>query len=220
VTTEHAPIRRVLYCPHCGNRAPQRLIHRQRYLERSWYTATGEEDRDPWSTFVVVCETCGHILLYENLADLLEDDEFGKAELEYPKAGRLSAGVPKTICEVYDEAARIRETAPNAFAVQIRRALEALCEDRAAKGRSLAEKLKDLSAKAEIPPVLAEMTDVLRLIGNVGAHGIGESVHPLQASAIDEFFKAVIEYVYVAPAKLRAFKEKMKSSKKSKTKSD
>ena len=98
--------------------------------------------------------------------------------------------------------------------------MEALCEDRAAKGRSLAEKLKDLSAKAEIPPVLAEMTDVLRLIGNVGAHGIGESVHPLQASAIDEFFKAVIEYVYVAPAKLRAFKEKMKSSKKSKTKSD
>lgn len=173
-----------------------------------------------WSTFVVVCETCGHILLYENLGDLLKDDEFEKAELEYPKAGRLSADVPKTIREVYDEAARIKETAPNAFAVQIRRALEALCEDRAAKGHSLAQKLKDLSARAEIPPVLAEMTDVLRLIGNIGAHGVGESVHPLQAHAIDGFSKAVIEYVYVAPAKLRAFKENMESSKKSEMKSD
>jgi len=98
--------------------------------------------------------------------------------------------------------------------------LEALCSDRAAKGQSLFEKLKDLSAKAEIPPVLAEMTDALRLIGNIGAHGIDDSVHPLQASAIDGFFKAIIEYVYVAPAKLREFKESMESSKKPKTKGD
>jgi len=181
---------------------------------------TGKEDRDPWSTFVAVCETCDHILLYENVGDMLNDDEFEKAELKYPKSGRLTIDVPQTIREVYDEAARIKEIAPNAFAVQIRRALEALCEDRAAKGHSLAEKLKDLSARAEIPPVLAEMTDVLRLIGNIGAHGISESVHPLQASAIDEFFKAVIEYVYVAPAKLRTFKKEMESSEKSEAKGD
>jgi len=220
MAAEKMPFRRVLYCPHCGNRTPQRLIHRQRYYERSWYVTTGKEDRDPWSTFVAVCETCDHILLYENVGDMLNDDEFEKAELKYPKSGRLTIDVPQTIREVYDEAARIKEIAPNAFAVQIRRALEALCEDRAAKGHSLAEKLKDLSARAEIPPVLAEMTDVLRLIGNIGAHGISESVHPLQASAIDEFFKAVIEYVYVAPAKLRTFKKEMESSEKSEAKGD
>ena len=144
----------------------------------------------------------------------MEDGEFQNAELEYPEAGRLHVSVPQTIRDVYEEAARIREIAPNAFAVQIRRALEALCEDRSAKGRSLADKLKDLSDRAEIPPVLAEMTDVLRLIGNIGAHGIGESVHPIQANAINEFFMAVVEYVYVAPAKLRAFKERMESSRK------
>jgi hypothetical protein len=154
------------------------------------------------------------------MGDQLDDDNFQLAELEYPKDGRLNISVPQTIREVYFEAARIKELAPNAFAVQVRRALEALCEDRAAKGRTLADKLKDLSARAEIPPVLAEMTDVLRLIGNIGAHGIGESVHPLQANAIDEFFKAVIEYVYVAPAKLRAFKERMESSRKSETNGD
>jgi hypothetical protein len=214
MVAEQTSVRRVLFCPHCGNKAPQRLIHRQRYFERAWYSETGEESPDPWSTFVVVCETCGHILLYENMGDMLNDDQFEKAELQYPMEGHLGIGVPQTIREVYAEAVRIKEIAPNAFAVQIRRALEALCEDRVAKGRSLAEKLKDLSVKVEIPPVLAEMTDVLRLIGNIGAHGIGESVHPLQASAIDEFFKAVIEYVYVAPAKLRTFKKEMESSKK------
>jgi hypothetical protein len=220
MAAEKTPIRRVLYCPHCGNRAPQRLIHRQRYYERSWYVTSGEESRDLWSTFVAVCETCGKVLLYDNLGDVLDDAEFEKAELEYPKSGGLSMDVPETIRKVYEEAVRTKEIAPNAFAVQVRRALEALCEDRDAKGHSLAEKLKDLSSRGEIPPVLAEMTDVLRIIGNIGAHGISESVHPLQASAIDEFFKAVIEYVYVAPAKLRAFKEGMESSKKSETKVD
>jgi len=214
MATEASPIRRVLYCPHCGNKAPQRLIHRQRYYERSWVVSSGKEDRTPWSVFITVCETCDHVLLYENLGDQLEDGEFQNAELEYPEAGRLHVSVPQTIRDVYEEAARIREIAPNAFAVQIRRALEALCEDRSAKGRSLADKLKDLSDRAEIPPVLAEMTDVLRLIGNIGAHGIGESVHPIQANAINEFFMAVVEYVYVAPAKLRAFKERMESSRK------
>ena len=210
---EQEPIRRVLYCPHCGNKAPQRLIHKQQYLERSWVVSTGKEDRDPWSMFVAKCETCDQLLLYENMGNQLDDEDFHRADLVFPKFG-LHAAVPGIIRDVYSEAARIKEIAPNAFAVQIRRALEALCDDRSAKGRNLAEKLKDLASRSEIPPVLAEMTDVLRLIGNIGAHGIHETVHPLQANAIDEFFTAVIEYVYVAPAKLRAFRQRMEFSKK------
>ena len=213
-------IRRVLYCPHCGNKAPQRLIHTQRYMERSWSVSTGEENQDRWSTFVAVCETCGHVLLYGNPGDQFNDDEFHFADLDFPKSGQLHRSVPNTIRAVYEEAARIREIAPNAFAVQVRRALEVLCEDRNAKGRLLNDKLKDLSEKGEIPKVLSDITDVLRLIGNIGAHGIGQSVHPLQAYAIDDFFKAVIEYVYVAPAKLQDFKNRMETSKKAEKKSD
>jgi hypothetical protein len=215
--TNAPPIRRILYCPHCCNKAPQRLVHTQKYLERSWRVSDGKEDENPWSMFIVVCETCGHVLLYENLGDNLPNEEFHHADLAYPEASRLHTSVPQSIRDAYLEANRIREIAPNAFAVQIRRALEALCEDRSAKGRSLAEKLKDLSTRNEIPPVLAEITDVLRIIGNIGAHGIGESVHPLQAYAINEFFMAVIEYVYVAPEKLWAFRERMEQSGKLKT---
>ena len=51
-------IRKVLYCPHCGNKAPQRLVHTQRYMVRTWAVANGKEDEAPWSIFVVVCETC------------------------------------------------------------------------------------------------------------------------------------------------------------------
>ena len=104
---------------------------------------------------------------------------------------------------------RIRALAPNAFAVQIRRALEALCEDRNADGRNLATQLGDLAKKNEIPSVLVELADTLRLVGNVGAHSGNQTVHQLQAYEIDEFFRVLIEYVYIAPNKLAAFRKRL-----------
>lgn len=203
-------VRRVAYCPHCGNRAPQKLIRRQRYLERTWSGPDGAEiDPTHWSTFIVVCETCGQILLYDNLADETDDAHFDTCELVYPRSARLHISVPRRIAEVYEEASRIREIAPNAFAVQIRRALEALCEDRGVRKGALQTRLRTLTESREIPPVLAEASEVLRLLGNVGAHRSDESVHPLLATAIDDFFRAIVEYVYVAPSKLEDFKSRM-----------
>ena len=205
-------IRKVAYCPHCGNRAPQRLIHRQQYLERGWSVPDGIEDEHTWSSFVAVCETCEHLLIYDNVGDQLGEDDFNLGDLVFPESGQLHRSVPATIADAYMEAYRIKELAPNAFAVQLRRAIEALCEDRKAKQGNLYVRLKDLADKGEIPPVLAEATDTLRILGNIGAHSIGESIHPLQTYAIDEFFRVVVEYVYVAPSKLKEFKKELKRS--------
>lgn len=203
-------VRKVAYCPHCGNRAPQRLIHKQNYLERIWDSTDGSESEPlSCSMFVAVCETCGYLLIYDNFGDQLEDNQFYHCSLVFPQAGRLHNAVPERIAEVYEEARRIKEIAPNAFAVQIRRALEALCEDRGVKNGNLQQRLKNLAEKGDIPPVLADASDALRLLGNIGAHGVGESVHPLLAHAVDEFFRAIVEYVYVAPSKLQDFKNQM-----------
>ena len=203
-------IRKVMYCPHCGNQAPQRLIHKQVYMEKAWSVSDGSEDQHFWSTFITVCETCGHVLLYDNPGDQFEEKQFHVCDLVYPKSGQLHRSVPESIRVVYEEAHRIKAIAPNAFAVQIRRALEAIAEDRGAKKGNLQKRLEDLSEKGEMPPVLSDASDVLRTLGNIGAHGITESVHPLQAVAIDDFFRVIVEYVYVAPSKLAEFKERMK----------
>lgn len=187
---------------------------KQQYLEKSWGVPDGEESETPWSTFVAVCETCGHVLLYENLGDQLDDADFHLADLEYPKSGLLPKSVPKDIASAYEEAYRIRSTAPNAFAVQIRRALEAVCADRGETTGNLAGKLNALSEKGEIPPVLAEASDILRLLGNIGAHGLSDAVHPLQAYALDDFFRVIIEYLYIAPSKIEGFKARMKDYEK------
>jgi hypothetical protein len=208
-------LRRVGYCPHCGNRAPQRIIHKQRYFERTWSGQDGtESDRTPWSTYVACCETCNQLFLYDNPGDQTDDERFETCDLVYPRSGQLPMSVPRSIAVTYDEAIRIKERAPNAFAVLIRRGLDGLCEDNGAKGRNLQSKLKKLADNGVIPPLLAEATDLLRLLGNIGAHSATESVHPLLANAMDEFFRAVVEYVYIAPARLKDFRRKMETYRK------
>lgn len=206
-------IRRVTFCPHCGNKAPQKLIHSQYFEDTGWDTKEGTPIDDiPGSYFVAVCETCNQILLYGKFGEYPEDEsiEFRGADLLWPDQSKLHKSVPKVVADIYDEAIRIKSHAPNAFAVQIRRSLEAICEDKGAKQGSLQKRLKDLANKGEIPPVLAETTDVLRILGNLGAHAANQSVKPWQVFTIDSFFRTFIEYVYVAPSKLAEFRASLK----------
>jgi hypothetical protein len=99
------------------------------------------------------------------------------------------------------------------LAVLIRRTLEILCNERGVTKGTLAARLKILSDKGELPPILSQTTDLLRLIGNIGAHGSEQSVHPLQVRAIDDFFTAIVEYLYVAPRKIADFQNAYRPSK-------
>lgn len=206
-------IRKVGFCPHCGNRAPQKLLYRHHCSEIAWIMRD-EEDKDEESPldavyFIATCETCRGILLYASFDSYPEDEQFHLTRLVWPESGVSHEFIPEKVSNIYDEAERIKNIAPNAFAVQIRRALEAVCEDRGAKSNVLQAMLKELSDRGEIPPVLAEMTDVLRLLGNIGAHAADQSVRPSQVYALDEFFRAVVEYVYVAPSKLKEFRARL-----------
>jgi hypothetical protein len=200
---------RVAYCPHCGNTAPQHLIHTQRYLE-ALFKSTGEREKEDasWSTFITACSTCGKVLLYDNPGD--EAYNFTTCELVYPKNAFLSIFIPEKIRAAYAEASRVREVSPTAFAVMIRRSLEIVCNDRGLSAGNLAKRIKILSDRGEIPPVLSQATDLLRLIGNIAAHGSEQSVHALQVRAIDDFFMAVIEYLYIAPRRISDFERRLR----------
>lgn len=205
-------IRNVGICPHCENRAPHTLLGSYSYrLELAW-TLDGEGDY--WETrvcFVAVCDTCDHILLYGastdfELGEELDDEElFGDAELLWPlMSRRLHRSAPKPVAEIYNEARAIKSASPSAYAVNIRRALETICNDRGCKKARLIDQLRELAERGEIPPVLAQVTHILRVLGNIGAHKKLDARH---VEAIDEFFHAVVEYIYVAPSKVREFQK-------------
>jgi hypothetical protein len=204
-------IANIAYCPHCGNKATQRLVHKQRYYEKSWDPNGTSAEDIPWSSFVAACETCDNILVYENLGDETCDNRFSTCDLVYPKNPFLPIVIPRQIASAYAEASRVREISPNAFAVLIRRSLEILCNERGLPNGTLAHRLKLLSDRGEVPPTLSQATDLLRLIGNIGAHGSEKSVHPLHVRAIDDFFIALLEYLYVAPKKIADFQNRLKA---------
>jgi hypothetical protein len=154
------------------------------------------------------CQTCGDIAVYQGI-----DNERDTEKLVYPSDVTLDESVPSVVASNYNEAKRVQTASPNAFAVLIRRALEAMCDDRGTKPGVLQKRLAELSAKGEIPPKLAEMTSVLRELGNAGAHNSKQSVKVPQTWAMDRFFQTVVEYVYVAPHKLEEFKESLKKMK-------
>ena len=61
------------------------------------------------------------------------------------------------------------------------------------------------------------MTDILRMLGNIGSHAADESVEPEYVDAIDEFFRAVVEYVYVAPYRVNEVRAQLDYARKLKT---
>jgi hypothetical protein len=166
--------------------------------------------------FLTKCSTCREALLYKQIDPTnglphITHGQFELATLQlvWPPQNVLHECVPTTVRRCYEEAAAIMTRAPNAFANQVRRALEALCKDRGAKQRMLAQNLQELAKRGEIPPTLAELTDVVRMIGNIGSHAADEEVAPEYVPVIDDFFRAVVEYVYVAPWKVREFKARL-----------
>lgn len=201
--------RRVSFCPHCGNRAPQEVVYTQHFLDTYWGVESGKPDEVPSVCHVARCETCSRLLLYEAPEEVAAEQNFNELYLVWPDSGKLHPSVPKSVATIYAEAFKVKAISPASFAVQIRRALEAICDDRGETTGNLESRLRALVSKGELPPNLAEVTEAVRMLGNVAAHAGKGGVHPLQVYALDGFFKAVIEYVYVAPGRLKEFKERL-----------
>jgi hypothetical protein len=134
----------------------------------------------------------------------------GQDELNqvYPAIKNL-IGVPEQIQKAYSEAKKVKKISPLAFATLIRRALEYVCLEQEANGKDLDDKLKDLSTRGVIPDTLAKMSHAIRHYGNVGAHADDTNIGYTDAWIMDDFFTAVVEYVYIAPKKLKTAEERI-----------
>jgi len=198
----------VLYCPHCGNTSVQVLLLEQPFMERFYGLDTGEESAHPAVYRVVRCETCQEVLVYSYIADLhsgMEEDTFGS--LVFPKQTAFTRVVPERVRQIYLEAVKVKSISQIAFVILARRVLEEISHERGVKTPNLGKALEELASRGELPPVLAEATSLVRLIGNAGAHASEAKITLPQVWAIDDFLKAVIEYLYVAPSKIADFKK-------------
>lgn len=199
-------------CPHCNNVAPHQLIYdgvvSKLYDEIQVSDAETRKILENFVYILLQCSTCQDYSLIGGFNLELPESQ-SQFPVLYPDSDDLGSSVPEKLRKVYGEASRIRRKAPNAYAGQIRRALEFLCKDQEATGGNLYEQLKSLVAKGVIPPTLAEMTTLIRLLGNLGVHATDDEVSIWDAQLIDEFFRSIVEYVYVAPSKIARLKSRL-----------
>jgi hypothetical protein len=172
-----------------------------------------------WAVFCV-CETCDAPVFYDGIDPREVDARW--SPLVYPRVPEFGNEVPASVQKIYAQAKKCKQSAPIAFAVLIRKALEAICIDRGVqadtnKKKNLYSRLAVLVERGDIPPTLAKMSDVLRTIGNTAAHDSPDEVTVPMTWAIDEFFEAIVEYVYIAPAKLEKFEKRQAKAKAKKS---
>jgi hypothetical protein len=193
---------RVLVCPHCGAEASQRLSFH--HCPRR----NDEKRNRPYPVYwVAICQAYNELSIWgDEQSHGLVGFQCGNLTVVYPRKELLKGPVPERITRIYSEAQRIRELAPNGFSVLIRRALEAICDDKNVKDGPLAARLEQLVSQEQFPNSIAGITTVIRLIGNIGAHAGSLDVMPDQARMLDDFFRFVIEFVYVVPSRLADFK--------------
>jgi hypothetical protein len=215
-------IQNIAFCPHCGNTTPQKLVFTHSYQGVGYDSGTGAKDEygPPCEYYIATCSTCNDLLLYHNFIDQTDQENFSEATLVHPSNQQLPNSVPGTIRQAYAEAARIQNIAPNAYAVMIRRALEAVCDDRKVQNGSLQRRLAILVERGELPATLAEMTTMLRTLGNAGAHYTVKAVTVPMTWGMNEFFRAIIEYVYVAPNKIEEFRKRLNQPSSDKVKKE
>jgi hypothetical protein len=166
------------------------------------------------------CPACKRPTLLEEYSstedcNVLDDQPIPvRTTVLYPAAGRLLPYLPENVASEYNSAIKIRAHDPNAFAVCARRGLEAACADHEAKGKTLAKQLLNLASRGLFPATIAEASDSVRLVGNIGAHSSRGHVSQYEASVLLSLLTSVLEYLYVAPALVRELSDAISDSTK------
>jgi len=97
----------------------------------------------------------------------------------------------------------------------MRKCIETICLDKSAVGNSLPKKIEDLGERGVIPQTLSAMATIIKNLGNIGAHSEKIEIDYHDRQSIEDFFLAIVEYVYIAPAKLEKLKVSMSGKKES-----
>lgn len=133
----------------------------------------------------------------------------------WPTPGMRSGDpdIPADVAEAIAEATRcIAVRGPRAAAVMFRGALGQVVTDRGsevAKGKaSLAGQLAQMAADRDLDPTLADWPAHIRVLGNPGAHPNElEHVSLDEAQDLARLTNALVDYLYVHPARVRRARE-------------
>lgn len=217
-------IKKSMQCGHCGKLAAFTIR-----AEGTQYGAvldnSGSFDGQDITTWrILECEFCKKPTLQETVTSYTMESADGfsfgmepqssEIIILYPGAKTAKVpltNLPETIEKKYLAALKVQDIEPSACAVLVGRTLEAICNYEKATGQNLIDKVNNLVKLDRIPPTLAEMAHQLRQLRNIGAHDAKDEITEEDIPTLLDFLEAILEYLYVAPAKIAAVQARLKS---------
>jgi hypothetical protein len=210
------------HCNHCGNNTVHFTLMTYKYPDghdKDEYEFEFEDLKDKWGQsykeqwLIQECVTCKGLFLKEQHIYRGQDEypyDWEEFKILYPVTKYISDNLPSPVMKAYEAALKIKPIDPSAFAVMAGKILEVACNHEKAQGRNLAQKLDFLAKSGRIPITLVEMAKQVRLLRNLAAHDAEDEVTKEDVPTILEFLDAILEYLYVAPAKIEAVRTRLK----------
>lgn len=196
----------VLTCPHCGHRSGCDVEGEVQIALGAGDPSAGQA-QSVWQ--LVACSECGKpiLLLQENLGS---ESNTHDPEIVYPEVRRkLNPDIPAELRNDWEEAySCLLARAYKAAVVMVRRVLEGACQQQGMTQKTLAASLRELSAAGTIDGRLQEWADLLRAVGNDGAHFAGRLVAKEDAEDAVAFAEAFLDHLYVLNGRFLAFKDR------------
>jgi hypothetical protein len=179
------------------------------------FTAYNADIGDAYQYSLLECPECSSPIV---VSQWHTGDDWDSPSRIYPQRSKwLTPDVPKSVRGSFEEARLcLQAGAYTAAAAMCRRALEAICRDRAVSPKkSLIAALNELKNNGDIDPSLFEWADALRVTGNEAAHASGMTISRTDAQDTVDFTEAIIDYLYIFKARFEEFSVRRKKSRES-----
>jgi hypothetical protein len=216
-----------ILCLHCGNETLLEVVATFNDKETEYMYDDYYEAEVPIATFysdytLYKCPVCSKVTLKSVDACDQDRDHTGKVieyeNILYPVQTGDLYYVPEKIKKAFESALKTKNVDKVMCALGLRRTLEMLCHDKGAEGRTLYNKLVDLSNKGIIPQVLNEASHLIRDLGNAAAHEEDVQFDVQTINDLIRFTRIILDYVYVIPKELRRLQTQFKIEEKDKNK--
>ena len=183
--THHLERNDTIRCFHCGNIVPMKLIGRD---VSTWDEGDDYVGVEEWSFYM--CPTCKEPTLvcwyWQQKGNEITSD-LGRS-IAFPDNLFDSRCVPEIIRKAFMAAAATKSIDQAVSLIAWRRVLELTCID--------------LSSKNIFPQTLKEASNLIRVLGNDGAHSEELDPSRINITNVESLVRHIIEYVYVLPQKI------------------
>ena len=201
-------------CYHCGNKGNLDVLNIKK-------TISGDDVNSPLETvfyYTLFCPVCKNISLYMKWTYWGYEDQNGDSIFEnniiYPENSFNFNGAPKEIKAAFVSAIRVKNIDISICALALRRVLEIVCKEKNAKGKNLYNMIQDLVNRKILPDTFDKAANLIKDIGNLGAHGDSFEYDIHDIEQLIDFVKSIINYLYCMPYDIECLQKKIEDRKK------